>query len=199
MHRALTSESGRKGEFLGAEAFHRGFAHAALEICLDAIDQVRVDEIELCTSLLEGCSVLEPPEQIGPVGSAIAELLFVEPAQQHGAHRHRHEDVRRRAQRRAAEAGGRHTDYGQRLAVDDDVAVQHLGVGTQLVLPVLVREHGDEVFAEVLVIRGLQHPARRRLYAEHFEVVAGDEDARAAYRAAVERQVGTEGDVGRDS
>ena len=114
------------------------------------------------------------------------------------AHRDRHVEHRRAAERGALEVARRDADDRVRLAVDDDVLLEHLRVGAELVRPVGVAEHRHELSADGLVVSRIEQATEGGPDAEHREVGTGDHHPGAVQRLVVVGDVGPEQHVRRE-
>ena len=73
------------------------------------------------------------------------------------------------------ETGCGHADHSQRLLIHQDLGAQDPGIGAVLVAPEIVAEHGDGVGAGGAVVVFSEQASDGGGYAQHGEVVAGDE------------------------
>ncbi len=69
---------------------------------------------------------------------------------------------------------GRDAEDGELLTVHDDGLAEHIPIAAQLGLPVRVREHGDEVGADALVVGFREEAAQGRPHTEGREIRTGD-------------------------
>jgi len=139
MEAALPSRSGLQGDLLRQEPLHGLIAHAGLQGRVHLGIDAPVEGIELGPGLFQGHVGAEPPEEIDPVSPAV---LQEGPT---GHHQFSHRDgnvyVGPRSEGCSREAFGGDSQNGQGLAVDDDGAVQHGRIGSQMVLPVVMAEN----------------------------------------------------------
>ncbi len=198
VHRALPALTRLDLELLGAEACERRLAHPVLKWSLHVLDDAVVERVGLLPGPLDRHARLQAREDIRPVALAVVELA-VEPRLHGRAHGERHEHVRLGAHGRATEALGSHADHGHRVPVHDHRAVEHVRVGPEVVLPVLVGEHDHRMLPDVLVVGDAEQTPQRRLHAQDREVGPRDEHPRRVQRVALEGQVGAEQPVRRDA
>ena len=94
--------------------------------------------------------------------STPSSLETLRPGLHHVAHRDRHEYVRDGAEGRALETARRNTEDRHRLPVDDEGLADNIGASAETVLPIGVRQNGDEVAADDTIVVGSNQAAEGR-------------------------------------
>ena len=102
------------------------------------------------------------------------------------AERDRHVHEWSLADGRGVEAARRDADDRQRLAVDDERAADHAGIGAEGRLPVRVAQHDGARLADDAIVVGIEQTTRGGLNAEQREVLPGHEQRTAGGRLALE-------------
>ena len=85
------------------------------------------------------------------------------------------------------------------MPIDDEGLADNVGPSAETVLPIGMRQNGDEVAADDTIILGSNQTAEGGFQAEHGKVAAGNEHAGTAHRLALEREIGAKAEMRRDA
>ena len=95
-------------------------------------------------------------------------------------HRERNVELRHLPALNAQEPAVENADHRHRMAVYQNAAVEDLGIGSEMALPVAIAEHDNRVGARRRVVRAQDRPAHPRADSQHFEEVPRDGSTFAA-------------------
>jgi len=112
--------------------------------------------------------------------------------------RHGHPDVRRDDHVRRREAIGRDADHGERVAVDEHRAAEHLRIRAEPPGPQTVADDRHGVSLGQPILLAPERPAERRSHAHHVEVVGAGKLAEDHLGRAVHAHAHRKVEVGRD-
>ena len=194
-NRALPASARREEDGLRAKTRHRLRAHVLLQRRFDIIDDGVVLRAKRRARGFDGDPRPQAREQVRPiVGPERPTGLGV----QHRAQRDRDEHGWPHPDRRAVEALRSNANDREALAVDDYLLVEDGWIEAESRRPIVVAEHHHARLADDVVVIRIEQSSQRGLQLQHRKIAARHEEAFAARRLRLVREVCAEADVRRD-